>query len=226
MATIVTRIKDYIDKKGISVSAFEKSIGMSNGTISKCLKREGGILSGSLETFLSTYPDINPAWLMTGEGSMLKTAKTAEQNEVDTIQPAQNATHLAFTSKNTKGLPYCDKNNIEHYDNADNSIFSVDDFLAGSADVLCTCTEHSMSPAISYGDILALRRIKNDCIIYGEIYAILLDNERLIRQIRKGNSPDKLAFVPFNTTDYQTQEFAPSRITSIYKVIACIHRFS
>lgn len=222
MATIVTRIKDYIDKKGISVSAFEKSLGMSNASYGKSLKNGGAIGSDKLEKILITYPDINPVWLMTGEGSMFKTAKSTEQNEGEKAHPA----HLTFSSKSTKGLPYCDKNNIEHYDNANNSIFSVDDFLAGCADVLCTCTEHSMSPAISCGDILALRRIKNDCIIYGEIYAVLLDNELLIRQIKKGNAPDKLAFVPFNTTDYQTQEFSQTRITSIYKVIACIHRFS
>lgn len=35
---ILDRIKLYIDTKGISIAAFEKSVGMSNASFSKSLK--------------------------------------------------------------------------------------------------------------------------------------------------------------------------------------------
>ena len=69
---ILERIKDFIDTKGISVSAFERSIGMSNASFGKSLKNGGAIGTDKLENILNTYPEINPNWLITGNGSMLK----------------------------------------------------------------------------------------------------------------------------------------------------------
>lgn len=68
---ILERIKQYIDLKGISVSAFERSIGMSNASFGKSLKNGGAIGSDKLENILRAYPDISPSWLMTGAGEML-----------------------------------------------------------------------------------------------------------------------------------------------------------
>ncbi len=69
---MLERLKQYIDYKGISISAFEKSIGMSNASFGKSLKNHGTIGANKLETILSVYSDLNPVWLLTGEGKMLK----------------------------------------------------------------------------------------------------------------------------------------------------------
>ena len=69
---ILERIKQFIDYKGIAISAFEKSIGMSNASLGKSLKTGGTIGADKLGIILSTYPEINLHWLVTGEGEMLK----------------------------------------------------------------------------------------------------------------------------------------------------------
>lgn len=74
---ILERIKAYIDYKGIKVAPFEKSIGMSNASFGKSLKNNGSIGTDKLENILSVYSDINPTWLLTGEGSMLKSTTTS-----------------------------------------------------------------------------------------------------------------------------------------------------
>lgn len=61
-----------MDHKGISVAAFERSIGMSNASFGKSLKNKGAIGTDKLENILSRYSDISPLWLLTGEGNMLK----------------------------------------------------------------------------------------------------------------------------------------------------------
>lgn len=71
MSKIVSRLKEYIDLKGLSVAAFEKSIGMSNASFGRSLKNNGAIGTDKLENILSAYCDINPIWLLTGEGEML-----------------------------------------------------------------------------------------------------------------------------------------------------------
>lgn len=70
---MLNRIKQYIDFKGVSVSAFEKSIGMSNASFGKSLKNGGTIGADKLEIILNVYPDLNLNWLITGKGEMIKT---------------------------------------------------------------------------------------------------------------------------------------------------------
>ena len=81
---VLERLKEYIDLKGVTVAAFERSIGMSNASFGKSLKQGKGIGSDKLEKILSVYPDINPSWLLTGAGEILltKTPKNVlKQNE-------------------------------------------------------------------------------------------------------------------------------------------------
>lgn len=67
---ILDRLKEYIDYKNINISAFEKSIGMSNASFGKSLKNKGAIGTDKLENILLKYTDINPVWLLTGQGDM------------------------------------------------------------------------------------------------------------------------------------------------------------
>lgn len=80
---MLNRIKKYIDYKGISVSAFEKSIGMSNASFGKSLKNGGSIGGDKLEIILSVYPDINAEWLLTGDGEMLKSTSKMKISHID-----------------------------------------------------------------------------------------------------------------------------------------------
>lgn len=89
---ILERIKEYIDFKGITVAAFERSVGMSNASFSKSLKNKGAIGTDKLENILSVYSDISPEWLLTGNGTMIKTKHTQAsepQHTQDIIQYLQ-----------------------------------------------------------------------------------------------------------------------------------------
>lgn len=80
---MLNRLKKYIDYKGISISAFEKSIGMSNASFGKSLKNGGSIGGDKLEKILSVYPDINAEWLLTGGGEMLKSTTKMNISHID-----------------------------------------------------------------------------------------------------------------------------------------------
>ena len=77
---IVENLKKFIDSKGISIAAFEKSIGMSNNSFRKSLNSGGNIGSDKLENILKIYPDLNPSWVLTGNGEMLITSNTEIKN--------------------------------------------------------------------------------------------------------------------------------------------------
>ncbi|MCD9575985.1 hypothetical protein [Flavobacterium soyae] len=68
----INRIKQYLDYKGIRVGAFEKVVGMSNGSFASQLKHNKTIGVDKLENILKKYTDIDIEWLLTGEGDMIK----------------------------------------------------------------------------------------------------------------------------------------------------------
>lgn len=71
MENTLTRIKKFLDSKGISARAFETSVGMSNGSFSAQLKNNKTIGVDKIENILQIYQEINPIWLLTGKGSMI-----------------------------------------------------------------------------------------------------------------------------------------------------------
>ncbi|MFC7523235.1 SlyX family protein [Parapedobacter sp. GCM10030251] len=71
MLNPLKRIKDYLDYKGIKISSFEKSVGLSNGSFGGQLKKNRTIGIDKLENILKTYPDLNADWVLTGRGDML-----------------------------------------------------------------------------------------------------------------------------------------------------------
>lgn len=68
----IERLYKYIDYKGVKAVPFEKEIGLSNGYLGKQLKRTADLGEGILNKIIENCPDLNPEWLLTGKGSMLK----------------------------------------------------------------------------------------------------------------------------------------------------------
>lgn len=65
---IKTRLLSYLKAKGVNKSEFGRSIGVSSAYISSMRK---SISPEKLELISKEYPDLNIAWLLTGEGEML-----------------------------------------------------------------------------------------------------------------------------------------------------------
>ena len=66
--TVKERIMMYLKYKGISKTAFEKSVGLSNGYMTQlrnCPKAD------KLSHILEIYADLNRNWLLTGDGCMI-----------------------------------------------------------------------------------------------------------------------------------------------------------
>ena len=72
MNTTVSRIKEFIDYKGLSVRKFEENVGFSNGAFASQYKNNKSIGSDKIENILHFYPEINAEWLLLGKGEMLK----------------------------------------------------------------------------------------------------------------------------------------------------------
>lgn len=72
-------LRKYIDHLGVSVLHFEKSVN-TRSTIDKAIKNNSNLRSDILAKIIEVYPDVNPKWLISGEGNMLLVEKDKEYN--------------------------------------------------------------------------------------------------------------------------------------------------
>jgi hypothetical protein len=72
----------FLDEKGVNYANVEKFLGISNGYLGKMRGRQASIGSDIIEKIVHKYPELNPAWLISGEGNMLR-KKNLENESVD-----------------------------------------------------------------------------------------------------------------------------------------------
>lgn len=211
----------YLAEKGVSAYEFYKESGVTRGI----LQQNNGISEDNIARFLAYAKDVNVEWLITGRGEMFSTLQEKQQEK------SEERDNLPQVSYNPAiGKPYYDVDFLGGFDEVVNSQVTIPNsniVIQGfdRADVWCNVTGHSMEPKINHGDIIALRRCTLDDVQYGEIYAVVLDNIRTIKILRRSPNPDALRFVPINITEYDEQEYPKRRITHIYEVIGSISKF-
>jgi hypothetical protein len=210
---IKQNISLYLAKKGVSDYVYYKESGTTRGI----LGQNNGISEDNISRFLAYAPDVNPEWLLTGKGNMLKGENTDKFSS-------------PIVSYNSEvGQPYYDVDFLGGFSEIYNSQVSSPKhniIVPGfdRAHLWCNVTGHSMEPQISHGDIIALRPCTIDDIQYGEMYAVVLDTIRTIKIIRRGSSKKFLRYVPINP-NFDEQEFEVNRIVNVFEVIGSISKF-
>lgn len=72
------RIKIWIECKGLKSSSFADKIGVNRATISHILSGRNKPSIDFLHKMISTFPDLNLNWIVSGEGFMYKSDETKE----------------------------------------------------------------------------------------------------------------------------------------------------
>ena len=89
MIKTIDRLMQFIEHAGISARQFDLSIGASNGYTLRMSKNKASVGSDVIENIIRTYPDLNVVWLLTGEGSMLKSEIEEEPLDFDKLPPSR-----------------------------------------------------------------------------------------------------------------------------------------
>ena len=72
MSNILSRIQEIAINEGITIGALERIIGASKGVLSRAISNGTDIQSKWLQKIVENYPHYSANWILTGEGSMLK----------------------------------------------------------------------------------------------------------------------------------------------------------
>jgi len=170
------------------------------------------------------FPEVNYSFIRTGEGEILKSTNNV-------VNGPSEQYGKPTTNQNGKGVKYFDVDFIAGFDIVLNNhtvtpAYYIDFKPYNKADYWVNVTGHSMDPLISHGDIIAIKKL-NDWKTYylpGEIYAIVTDEFRTIKKIRKGDNEGEVLLVPENLEDFDPKPISISLIRDVYQVLGCMKK--
>lgn len=85
--TVKERLKEFINYIGINQHKFETCCGLSNGYVNNI---RVSIQPKTLQRIALSFPNLNQAWLLTGEGEMLKNAPGGDCDSGDNVESSRN----------------------------------------------------------------------------------------------------------------------------------------
>ncbi len=197
------RIEQIVKWTGCaSVSAFAREIGLVRSENLYQIKRGSNGISRDLsETIVERYPEISRAWLLTGEGVMLKN------------DPLNKNTPIPFFKADAAKIAQCELTG----DNApkpDNYIYFPT--FDGSAFAALTMSD-SMAPEIPRGAILFFDRAETSAIVPGEMYLVISPRFNGIRFVRLTAQDGALRLVPSNG-NYDEMTLDAGEIENLFSV--------
>ncbi|MRN01697.1 hypothetical protein D1Z97_11115 [Riemerella anatipestifer] len=114
-ATTKERIIQYIDFKGIKIKDFYEKTGIKRGFLDSD-KLKSSVSDVFLAIIFATFNDVNPIWLITGEGEMLKTHKhyTTEQPALSTVAEPNEGGYNKYISALEDKIKLLEENRLLH----------------------------------------------------------------------------------------------------------------
>lgn len=222
---ILERIKEYIDCKGITVAAFERSIGMSNASFGKSLKNRGAIGSDKIENILSVYTDLSSEWLLTGKGDMLKS-----DNE-KLIEAHKTFGESAKSSNKQKGIPLIPIDAVAGFPSDDNDgvymedceHYSIPEFEAKGANFLIRVSGDSMHPLYENGDIIACRKISDILFFqWGGIYVLDTSQGALVKRVEEAEDDKESILCISENPRFKPFRLPKSDIRSLSTIVGLV----
>lgn len=202
-------IKLYCDGNN---SMFARELGTSEGSVRNYIST-GSIKSDILAKIVTKY-DINPIWLLLGEGEMLRSPSQQPHQEAKTeINPSLSP---------QQGIPlipieaWAGSLNGENYSIMEDECerYIVPSFK--DADFLITVRGDSMTPRYYSGDIVACRKVflSDLWFQWGKVYIIDTNQGSLLKKVRRGSSEETITLVSENP-EYEPFELRKDQIYNI-----------
>lgn len=202
-------IKLYCDGNN---SMFARELGTSEGSVRNYIST-GSIKSDILAKIVIKY-DINPIWLLLGEGEMLRSPSQQPHQEAKTeINPSLSP---------QQGIPlipieaWAGSLNGEDYSIMEDECerYIVPSFK--DADFLITVRGDSMTPRYYSGDIVACRKVflSDLWFQWGKVYIIDTNQGSLLKKVRRGSSEETITLVSENP-EYEPFELRKDQIYNI-----------
>lgn len=190
------RLDQVIQYLGLNVNSFAKEIGLNRAERLYQIKKGNYDISKNLAGIIvDRFSDINEAWLLTGEGVMLKTAEGVSKI------PLYNMSLDEFN---------LDLSQMQVVDELEIPLLSGSDFaFVNQGD--------SMSPEIEHGSVVFVKQVDKDAVVFGDIYLIISEKMNVVRFIRDFDE-NSWRLVAKNAKDFDEFVLDIALVKAVYKV--------
>lgn len=228
METVKERIEAYLYAKRITKADFCRTIDVSKAYVATLVR---SISPDKLKKISVCYPDLNIAWLMTGEGSMLKPVEPQESNTY-VVRDAS----LDYNS--AQGVPFFDTEAASCGQlagfgtaleaNNPSDIIIVPGMRAQEGDFFIRTRGRSMidtlhpEHSIPEGALVLVRQWRADYIQWGEIYCVATPEGYAIKRLMPSPDPEKVTLQSADQLLYPPYEIDKTTILALGRVIAVL----
>lgn len=208
-STVKQRLIRFILDKKISVNRFEKETGLSTGYVNNI---RVSIQPDKIQRIVQKFPDLNPGWLLTGEGEMLKTATT--KNDISTTD--NYVLLLPLSAQGGSLGEFTQSVRAEDCERIKSPIDGIDFAIAVSGD--------SMAPEYPNGSRVLIKRIDDRAFIeWGRVYVLDTPNGSVIKVVTPSK---KDGFVTCSSLN-EDPRYAPFDVNmkdvyGVYRVMLCM----
>jgi Predicted transcriptional regulator len=195
-------------------------LGYNESSFSQIVKGDKPVSQKFITNLSSKFEKINKAWILTGEGSMLKEGSTTSETSTITDSKSDLSTeHIIkyFELEATAGVLEVLDDSKATYKNIVIPGFDDCDFALNVAG-------DSMYPELKSGQIAILKEWKESYIEYGNTYLVVTRNgHRMIKRLRAAESKDEVLCESVNPI-YDPFEIKKADILKLYLVKGHIER--
>lgn len=222
------RIRRIIGIENLSIKAFSEKTNVPRPTIVNMFAKDTKPSYDFIKSIAVAFPTYSLGWLITGEGSMLKSEVVSTISEPEKQSPEEN------NAVNYRLVPLLNLDAVGgmHSLNSESGDSEYIDKLipftdAQDGDVALIISGESMSPTCPSGSKVLIREVPrwNEYFGYGNIFVLLLtDGRRILKEVQKWHEDSKNYILCRSHNDkYPEEELPKSMIAGVWKVIKILN---
>lgn len=209
-----SRLIQFIEYKGFTIQSFEGRVGLSNGAVSKM---GDGTRRSTLDKISTAFPELNTAWLLTGEGEMLnKESKPKEKAEAPAAP--SYTTYLLPMSAMGGSLTGFAAPGAELKD-CELVVSPIED-----VDFAITISGESMAPEFPSGSRILIKKVDPGLFIeWGKAYVLDTPNGVIIKEVLRCAREGYVTCHSINPDPKFADFDVPlSEVYGMYRVLMCM----
>lgn len=215
----IDRFDEYMTVKHLNDNKVTMDLGLSIGTIGKSRKEGRDLSDKVVEQILNFYTDLSRAYLLAGEGEMLKKSSEAPKFAAEVPESDAVIYTVPLLPISAQGGTFNDfVESIKERD-CERIVSPIK-----SVDLAVTVSGDSMAPEYPSGCKILIKKINEEAFIeWGKVYVLDTCNGTVIKEVHKGKSEDEIECHSINP-DPKFQPFSVKRndIYGMYRVLLCM----
>jgi len=202
----LNELRRYLTNLGLTQEEIAKRFGVTKQAINSLLTGRKPFGKQNAIKWANEF-GLNAAWLLTGDGEMIK------QSTKEVVEITEHGTPVynidATCGDLSRPIVFADEHIIGHV-----NLPNVSPTAA-----IIRANGDSMEPHIKDGDWIAVREVKNlGEIFYGQVYLVITDEYRLLKYLRKDEDEQHYVILRSENERYDDMRLAKTSIRHLFIV--------